>query len=157
MAHIRRKFVEAYDAGRHKDYLKKVIIKIGQLYPLERYATKNGYTIEQRTDLRQKLSRSVLESIKKLLLNPEFSTLPSSLAGNAINYLPINWDEATRFLEWGGHYQSIIQRMNALIVLSQLGVTIGDRLGLKWSKVDGNTILHNYYLQIRQYQSGRVS
>ena len=101
MAHIRRKFVDAYAAGRHKGYLKKVIIKIGQLYRLERYATKKEFTIEQRTDLRQKLSRSVLDDVKKLLIDPGFLPLPQSLAGTAINYFLKNWDEAARFLVWG--------------------------------------------------------
>jgi hypothetical protein len=101
MAHIRRKFVDAYEAGRHKDYLKKVIIKIGQLYRLERYATKKQFTVEQRTDLRQKLSRSVLDEVKKLLIDPGFLPLPQSLAGTAINYFLKNWDEAIRFLVWG--------------------------------------------------------
>lgn len=101
MAHIRRKFVEAHETGRHKDYLKKVLIKIGQLYRLERYATKKMFTVEQRTELRQKTSRLVLDDIKKLLVNPGFLPLPQSLSGTAINYFLKNWDEATRFLEWG--------------------------------------------------------
>jgi transposase len=101
MAHIRRKFVDASEAGHHKDYLKKVIIKIGQLYRLERYATMKNFTVEQRTDLRQRLSSSVLDDIKKMLVDPGFILLPQSLAGTAINYFLKNWNEATRFIEWG--------------------------------------------------------
>lgn len=101
MAHIRRKFVEAHDAGRHKDCLKKIIIKIGQLYRIERYATKKEFTFEQRTEIRQKLSKSVLEKIKYSLLNPGFVPLPQSLAGTAMNYFLKNWEQATRFIEWG--------------------------------------------------------
>ena len=101
MAHIRRKFVEAYEAGWHKEYFKKIIIKIGQLYRLERYATNKEFTVEQRTGLRQTMSRKVLEEIKSMLINPGFAVLPQSLAGNAINYFLRNWEEATRFLQWG--------------------------------------------------------
>ena len=101
MAHIRRKFVEAHDAGRHKDCLKKIIIKIWQLYRIERYATKKEFTFEQRTEIRQKLSKSVLEKIKHSLLNPGFVPLPQSLAGTAMNYFLKNWEQATRFIEWG--------------------------------------------------------
>jgi transposase len=101
MAHIRRKFVEARQVGRHKDFLDKVIIKIGQLYRLESFATKSGFTALQRTELRQTLSRRVLDEIKSMLMNPGFAVLPQSLAGNAINYFLRNWVEATRFLEWG--------------------------------------------------------
>ena len=101
MAHIRRKFVEARDAGRHKEFLNKIIIKIGQLYRLETFATKSEFTIEQRTELRQVLSRRVLNEIKLMLVNPGISVLPQSLAGVAINYFLRNWDEATRYCEWG--------------------------------------------------------
>jgi hypothetical protein len=101
MVHIRRKFVEARDAGRHKEFLNKIIIKIGQLYRLESFATKSGFTIEQRTELRQTLSCRVLDNIKVTLTNPGFAVLPQSLAGIAINYFLRNWEEATRFVQWG--------------------------------------------------------
>jgi len=102
MAHIRRKFVEAYDNGSsHKDYLKKILIKISQLYRIERFADKKGFTEEQRTELRQKLSSVVLTEIKDHLLNPGFVVLPQSSVGKAINYFLNNWDEAVRFLENG--------------------------------------------------------
>jgi transposase len=101
MAHIRRKFVEAYEVKRHAEFLKKIIIKIGQLYRIERYADKNNYTVEQRTQLRQTMSRRVLDTIKEMLLNPGFAVLPQTLSGTAINYFIRNWVEATRFLESG--------------------------------------------------------
>lgn len=101
MAHIRRKFIEARQAGRHKEYLNKTIIKIGQLYRLESFATKSGFSVEQRTELRQTLSRRVLDDIKRMLMNPGFTVLPQSLAGTAINYFLRSWDEATRYCEWG--------------------------------------------------------
>ncbi len=102
MAHIRRKFVEAHDNGSsHKDYLKKILIRISQLYRIERFADKKGFTEEQRTELRQKLSSVVLAKIKDHLLNPGFVVLPQSSVGKAINYFLNNWDEAVRFLENG--------------------------------------------------------
>jgi transposase len=101
MAHIRRKFVDARDTGRHKEYLSRIIIKIGQLYRLESFATKSGFTTAQRTELRQTLSKRVLDKIKKMLMNPGFTVLPQSAAGVAINYFLRSWDEATRYCEWG--------------------------------------------------------
>jgi transposase len=101
MAHIRRKFVEARQALRHKEYLNKIVIKIAQLYRLESFATKREFTAEQRTELRQTLSRSVLDKIKNMLMNPGCTVLPSSLAGTAINYFLKNWDQATRYCQWG--------------------------------------------------------
>ena len=101
MAHIRRKFVEAHEVKRHADFLKKIMIKISQLYRIERYADKKEYTVEQRTQLRQTMSRRVLDAIKEMLLNPGFAVLPQTLSGTAINYFLKNWTEATRFLESG--------------------------------------------------------
>ena len=101
MAHIRRKFVEARDSGFKKDYCKKVLIKIGQLYRIERLATKKEMTEQERTDLRQSLSKRVLDNIKSMLMDPGFVVLPDTLTGNAVNYFLRNWEEATRFLSLG--------------------------------------------------------
>jgi transposase len=101
MAHIRRKFVDAQKAGSRREYCGKILIKIGQLYRLERFATKKEYTVEQRTELRKTLSRRVLDEIKAMLIDPGFSPLPQSLVGNAINYFLKNWEAATRYCEWG--------------------------------------------------------
>lgn len=101
MAHIRRKFVEAHQAGRHKDFHNKIIIKIAQLYRLESFATKRGFTVEQRTELRQTLSKRVLGEIKRMLMNPGFTVLPATPTGVAINYFLRSWEEATRYCEWG--------------------------------------------------------
>ena len=101
MAHIRRKFVDAKKAGRHREYCGKILIKIGQLYRLERFATKKEYTVEQRTELRKTVSHKVLDEIRSMLIDPGFSPLPQSLVGNAINYFLKNWDAAIRYCEWG--------------------------------------------------------
>jgi transposase len=101
MAHIRRKFIEARDAGRHKDFNVKVLIKIGQLYRLERYASKKEMTDDQRTEIRKTYSAQVLDKIKALLENPGFTPLPETLSGTAIRYFLRNGEEATRYLQWG--------------------------------------------------------
>ena len=101
MTHIRRKFIEARDSGFKKEYCKKVLIKIGQLYRIERLATKKEMTTEERTNLRQSLSKRVLDEIKGLLMEPGFVLLPETLTGNAVNYFLRNWEEAARFLVSG--------------------------------------------------------
>jgi transposase len=101
MAHIRRKFVEAADSGFKKDYCKKVLIKIGQLYRIERLAAKKEMTTQERTELRQSFSKRVLDGIKSMLMEPGFVVLPETLTGIAINYFLRNWEEATRFLTSG--------------------------------------------------------
>jgi transposase len=101
MTHIRRKFVEARDSGFKKEYCKKVLIKIGQLYRIERLATKKEMTTKERTDLRRNLSKQVLDKIKSMLMEPGFVVLPETLTGIAVNYFLRNWEEATRFIESG--------------------------------------------------------
>jgi len=101
MAHIRRKFIEARDSGFKKDFCKRVLIKIGQLYRIERLATKKKMTAEGRTELRKNYSKRILDEIKSMLVEPEFVRLPESLTGKAINYFLRNWEAATRFLESG--------------------------------------------------------
>lgn len=101
MVHIRRYFVDARRTGRHVDYHTKILIKIGQLYRIERFASQKGFTDEQRGDLRSKYSKAILQQIKALLMNPGFAVLPSSPTGKAINYFLRNWEQATRFLKSG--------------------------------------------------------
>jgi len=101
MTHIRRKFIEARDSGFKKEYCKKVLIKIGQLYRIERLATKKEMTTQERTELRGTLSKRVLDNIKSMLMEPGFVVLPETLTGIAVNYFLRNWKEATRFIESG--------------------------------------------------------
>jgi transposase len=101
MIHIRRNFVEARRIGQHVDYHTKILIKIGQLYRMERFATKKGLSCGDRGILRDKYSREILKQIKSLLMNPDFAVLPSTNTGKAINYFLRNWEQATKFLDSG--------------------------------------------------------
>jgi transposase len=101
MVHIRRKFVEALKAGAQAVFNKRILIKIGQLYRIERLATKGKCSVDRRTELRQKYSRCVMEQIKAMLLDPGFKVLPSLLTGLAINYFLRNWEQACVFLQSG--------------------------------------------------------
>lgn len=101
MIHIRRKFIEARDSGTKKAFCKKIIIKIGQLYRIERLAAKKDMTIDELTALRQKYSKQILDKIKIMLEDPGFLCLPQSLTGNAIKHFLNNWVPATRFVESG--------------------------------------------------------
>lgn len=101
MAHIRRKFVDASKSGSHSDYNNRMLIKIGQIYRIERLATKLKYSPEQRGDLRKKYSEKIMAQIKTLLENPGFRPLPQSDTGIARNHFLKNWNQANRFLESG--------------------------------------------------------
>jgi transposase len=77
------------------------LIKIKQIYRVERFATKKEMTVQERTALRQTMSKKVLKEIKILLQDPGFVSLPETLTGKAINYFLRNWEAATRFIESG--------------------------------------------------------
>ena len=101
LIHIRRKFLVAFKSGHKKEFNNKILIKIGQLYRIERFASKHGFSPDQRFDLRQKYSRSIMDQIKTLLCNPGFLITPKTDTGIAINHFLKNWEQATRFLESG--------------------------------------------------------
>lgn len=101
MVHIRRMFVAAEKSGGHLEFNKKVLVKIGQLYRIERLATRLKYSPEERGVLRKKYSVSIMSQLKTLLENPGFAVLPQSDTGGAINYFLRNWQQANRFLESG--------------------------------------------------------
>jgi transposase len=101
MMHIRRDFVEAAEVGSKKEFARKIILLIGQLYRIERFATKRNFTERQRFDLRKNYSAPIMDKIKNMLLNPEFILLPESRIGKAIKYALGVWDKATVFLARG--------------------------------------------------------
>lgn len=101
MAHVRRKFKEAFDSGHYREINKKVLVKIGQLYKLERFAAKHDFTLKQRAELRDKYSRQVMDKLKNILENPERTILPQSDTGGAIRHILKNWTQVTRFLDAG--------------------------------------------------------
>ena len=101
MVHIRRKFVDARKAGSQSKYVDIMLIKIGQLYRIERLARNTGCSNQQRLVLRRKYSAEIMRQIKSLLDNPGFAVLPQSTLGSAILHFRKNWDQACRFLESG--------------------------------------------------------
>ena len=101
MIHIRRKFVEAFKSGHKKEFNNKILIKIGQLYRIERFAKKNNFSTDKRFELRNKYSKSIMEQIKAMLCDPGFPILPKTETGGAIRHFLKNWKQATRFLDSG--------------------------------------------------------
>ena len=101
MVHLRREFIEAADVGVQKAYALRIIRIIGQLYRIERFATKKELSHEERLALRKNYSAKIMEKLKVELLNPGFALLPSSRIGKAIAYALNHWEKAMRFLEAG--------------------------------------------------------
>jgi transposase len=101
MMHVRREFIEVIETGYNKDYAAKIVRYIGQLYRLERFATKREFTASVRYELRQKYSKVILNKIKDMLTTPGVTVIPGGKLGKAINYALNHWKETVRFLDRG--------------------------------------------------------
>lgn len=138
MVHIRRNFIEARDAGYHVEYNTKILIKIGQLYRIERVATRQKCTPHQRGELRSRLSAVVMTQIKALLENPGFTILPGSRTGGAIRYFLNNWEESSRFLQSGDLPidNSVVERIIRSFAIGRNNwIASGSENGAQWTAI----------------------
>lgn len=101
MAHARRKFYEAAEAGPADAALVEIVQVIGQLYAIEARARTEHLTAEQRGALRQAESRPIMEKLKALILGLRQRVLPKSLAGRASEYALGQWIKLERYLDHG--------------------------------------------------------
>jgi len=104
-AHVRRKFLDAAEAGKKasqkKGYAYHILAHIGKLYAIEKKADEQKLSYEERCLLRQKESRPVLEKIKGLLAEAVNRTPPKGLLGKAVAYALDQWERLVRYIEDG--------------------------------------------------------
>jgi transposase len=98
-AHARRKFYEA----RGSDDLRahQALSYYGQLYELERAATAAGLDDAGRGQMRQELSRVILDKFHAWLKEQRAQVLPKSPLAEAIGYALNNWTALCRYTEAG--------------------------------------------------------
>ncbi len=99
-AHVRRKFVEAAKVSK-EGLAHNVIDYIRKLYKVEEKAREGDLTPEKIVLLRQEESRSLIESLKKLLDREVNHVAPASLLGKAIRYALDDWPKLLVYLENG--------------------------------------------------------
>jgi transposase len=112
VAHARRKFVAASDAGDER--AAKALELIGRLYAVERALPPllppsddpvqrelRWQREEQRRQLRQRDAEPVWDELSKWLDAQKPSALPKSPLGSAIGYASNNWDALKRYLDAG--------------------------------------------------------
>jgi transposase len=112
VAHARRKFVAASDAGDER--AAKALELIGKLYAIERalppllppsddpvQREQRRQREEQRRVLRQRDAEPVWEELSKWLGEQKPGALPKSPLGSAIGYTSNNWVALKRYLELG--------------------------------------------------------
>lgn len=96
-AHARRKFYEARASDDLRAHLALSYYR--QLYELERAA--QGYAEAQRRQIRQDLSRVILDKFHTWLETARTEVLPKSPMGEAIGYALNNWAALVRYTDEG--------------------------------------------------------
>lgn len=112
VAHARRKFVAASDAGDER--AAKALELIGLLYAVERalppqlppsddptQREQRRHREEQRRQLRQRDAGPVWDELSKWMTEQKSGALPKSPLGTAIGYTSNNWDALKKYLEQG--------------------------------------------------------
>lgn len=83
-AHTRRKFLDA--EGSESKLAKEAIVRIGELYAIERAAKESELDDEARHALRQEHSRPIADELFAWMAATQATVLPKSPMGVALNY-----------------------------------------------------------------------
>jgi hypothetical protein len=98
-SHARRYFVKAEDGGDKR--ARQALVIIGELFSVEKHATRNAMTHEERLVLRKVRSRGILDRLWTLIERLSPTTTPQSPLGKAHTYLRNQRVALERFLEDG--------------------------------------------------------
>lgn len=96
-AHARRKFNDAKSSDPVRANM--ALLKIRDLYLLERGAKEQGFDDDARLAMRQQLARPLLGKLKQWLEETQGEVLPKSPMGEAINYALTLWTELNRYTD----------------------------------------------------------
>lgn len=100
LAHIRRNFVEAFEAGPDPD-AARIPSLIGQLYGVEKDLRTAGAAPAQRRSARESRSAPVTAAIREAMQSALTKHRPRSLMGKALSHGPGHWDALVKYLEDG--------------------------------------------------------
>ena len=95
-AHARRKLFDATET--QPDEALSLINEVRKLYLIERHARDEGFSAEQRHQLRQEKSRPILHGLQPLLEVAKAKALPQSPLGKAASYAWGEWPALNRYL-----------------------------------------------------------
>lgn len=100
MAHVRRKFFEAYKISKKQGGAANCFLQmIQKLYKIEEQIREKS--IEERKAIRQEQSKPILSEIKKWLDEKTNKYPPQGLMGKAIIYAKNQWPHMIRYIENG--------------------------------------------------------
>ena len=103
-AHARRNFVKVIEARpnpKKSGLAEEALTLIRKLYEIEEYAREGEFKPEQIYQLRQEISKPILNDIKIWLDHTADRTPPQGLLGKAVHYALKNWDRLNRYIEDG--------------------------------------------------------
>ena len=104
-AHARKYLADVIKGVKGQDvrtgHAMTALVLIKELYGVEAQADKLGYLPQQRRQLRLRLSKPIIDKIKKWLSSLMDASPPTGLLGKAVVYLHNQWDKLTVFLEDG--------------------------------------------------------
>lgn len=99
MAHVRRRFVQALEAGDARAAVPLALLK--KLYDVERGVTQEGGDAQQRQLRRQTQSRPLMEQLHKVLEALKAQAPPKTPLGKAVGYALRQWETLQPFLSDG--------------------------------------------------------
>jgi transposase len=99
MAHARRYFEKAL--GNDNERAEHILLKIQELYKIEKSARKKNLSYQERYALRKEKAVPILEEIKTWLDDNLTKVLPKSAIGKAILYMLKFWDRLKGYVDDG--------------------------------------------------------
>ena len=100
MAHLRRKFVEAFDLGERK-FSPMIVTHIRNLYCIERRLRKQKAGPALREVVRHSESGPIMERLHKILSIARTKSLPAGALGKALNYALTHWSKVEKYIADG--------------------------------------------------------
>ena len=101
VAHVRRKFHEAWVGAGKKGVAAEGLKRIGQLYRIERELREQGLSEEQFSEQRRKRAAVVLRGFRRWLEETGREVVPGSLLGKAVRYAQGQYRRIVRYLKYG--------------------------------------------------------
>lgn len=99
MAHARRKFTEAL--SNDEDRAKEALAQIQKLYALERTADMEGFSIDQRKEIREAQGIPILQALYEWMVEQYRQVPPRSAIGIALFYSLQRWEKLTQYVKNG--------------------------------------------------------
>ena len=99
MAHARRYFVEALSSDKGK--AAYVLAQMQLLYAIERRSRDEGWSVDQRKEVRQKEAVPILHALGKWMKQQYWEVLPKSPIGKALAYSVKRWEKLCLYTQDG--------------------------------------------------------